>query len=379
MENENKTTHTVLRVLVVGGIIAILIFLSIGIVRVIPRAVNALASASVSIGSIFKSSYNGTSTPASNNSNNGFYVTGTTTATTPYVAHTEVTSTASTTEQNNTPYSPTPYSPTPTHNTVLNGPSDIAVTIISRGVRDQATGQYVETNTFTTSDTVVVKFKVENRGTGPTGAWNLHVTMPSTNVADQTRTVNGNRSLPAGSTVIGQAVFDSPAYGSNSAVNIAVEQTQKIDTDPSNNTATSILSVSGNNGGNINYPGNTGTQADLSGTIMQLGILDNANNFVPTSIFHSNDRIAVQFKVINTGSNASGSWSFRIEMTGNPLKTYTSNEQSVPGNSTLTYIVGVSNPQIGYNNLAIILDSGNNVSESNEGNNVLSTNFNVTN
>ena len=378
MENENKTTHTVLRVLVVGGIIAILIFLSIGIVRVIPRAVNALASASVSIGSIFKSSVTGTTTPASNGSN-GFYVTGTTTANAPYVAHTEVTSTASTTETNKTPYSPTPYSATPTHNVVSNGPSDIAVTIISRGVRDQATGQYIETNTFTTSDTVVVKFKIENRGTGPTGVWNLHVSMPSTNVADQTRTVNGNRSLTGGSSVIGQAVFDSPAYGSNSAVNITVEQTQKTDTDPSNNNATSILSVSGNNGGNINYPGNTGTQADLSGTIMQLGILDNANNFVPTTSFHSYDRVAVQFKVVNTGSTASGPWSFRIEMTGNPLKTYTSNEQSVPGNSTLTYIVGVSNPQIGYNNINIILDSGNNVSESNEGNNVLSTNFNVSN
>ena len=375
MENENKTTHTVLRVLVVGGILAILIFLSIGIVRVIPRAVNALASASVSIGSIFKSSYNATSTPST--SGNGFYVTGTSTQNNSnnggiYVSHTPATSTATSTYPN---YSPSPYSPAPANS----GNSDLVVTIVSRGILDHTSGQYVETNNFTTSDTVVVKFKVENRGNGPTGKWNLRVTMPSTNAADQARVVNGNGSLAPGAAVTGQAVFDSPAYGANSVVNVAVEETQKSELDTTNNTATTALSVTGSNGGNSNYSGHTGVQADLAGTILQLGVLDNGINFIPTTIFHSYDRVAVQFKVTNTGTTSTGPWGFRIEMTGNPLKTYTSNEQSIPGNSTLTYVVGVSNPQIGYNNLSIILDANNNVIESNESNNILSTNFNVLN
>ncbi len=366
MENENKTTYTVLRVLVVGGILAILIFLSIGIVRVIPRAINALASASVSLGSLFDfKSDTATSTP------NGFTITSTSTPSDITMSPATTTVATSTPVHTTTPPS-TNY--TPANSTAVVGTPDIAVTIISRGILDHTTGQYIETNNFTTSDTVVVKFKIENRGNGPTGMWNLRVTMPSTNSVDQSRAVNGNGSMPAGTAIVGQVVFDRPAYGNNSLVTVAVELTQKGEIDTSNNIASTILSVGGTNTG---YPGNTGTQADLSGSIIQVGILDNANNFIPTNSFHTYDRVAIKFKVNNTGSNSTGAWNFRADINGNVPQSYTSNEGSIAGNTSLTYIIGFSNLQIGYNTVNIYLDNGNYVYESNEGNNTISTSFNV--
>ncbi len=392
MENQNNT-YSVLRVLVIGGILAILVFLSIGIVRVIPRALNTLASASVSLGSFFRTS---TTTPATSG---GF-----TETTPPRDATTTIyMQTPAATSTSPVP-NPTPYSPRPAnsgltatpHPSYVNGTPDLAVSILSQGITDKTTGRFVATNTFTTSDTVVVKFKVENRGTAPTGTWSLHVVMPSQNTADQIRNVSNVGSLPPGSAVEGQVNFDQPTAGSPT-VTLSVQTVLPApELSTANDTASTVLSVSGYNNGNGNGTINTGSQPDLSARVVAVGILNSNNQFVPTSVFHSYDRIAVKFAVSNTGSNATGAWSFRADMNGNGYnnnnyngsynnqnynsgsKTYTSNETSISGNTTLNYIVAFDNVAQGYNTLNILLDTFNQVSESNEGNNTLNTSVNVT-
>lgn len=376
---ENKPSTGILRVLVIGGIVIILIFLSIGIVRIIPRAINALASASVSIGSLFSPSNNATTT------NTGFIVSTSTpsqssnnNATSGTITISDIVRPATSTQPTSS-YTPS-YSTTPSNTTspsysstntnYANGTPDLAVTIISRGITNRTTGQYIETNNFTVNDTVIVKFKIENRGTAPTGIWNLRVNMPASNSADRTRSSNGNPSIPAGAAVTGQAIFDQPASGSNTVFNVAVEmQNSSRETNQSNNVATTYFNVSGY-GGNT---GNTGYQPDLNAQIIAVGVLDTYNNFVVTNNPRVYDRVAIKFRVTNNGNPATGSWNFQINF-GNG-QTFTSNESGIPGNTSLTYIVGLQNVQQGYNSVNIYLDSGNNVSESNEGNNYISTNF----
>lgn len=368
---ENNKRNTILRILVVGGIIAILVFLSIGIVRVIPRALNALASASVSIGSLFRND-TATTTPGT-----GFVVSTSTPSQTPnnnatstgngVVINNPATTTRPTTGTGNTNYNPPATS--------YYGNTDLAVTITSRGIIDRTTGQFIETNNFNTNDTVIVKFKIENRGTNVTGPWNLRVTMPANNTADRVRESNNNGSLPPGSAVTGQAVFDQPAAGTNTVFTIAAEPiTSVVELNQANNIATTYFNVSGYNN-NSGTP-NTGYQADLSGQIIAVGILDANNNFVATNNPRIYDRIAVKFRVSNTGSTATGPWNFRLTFGNN--QQYTSYESGLSGNTSLTYVIGIQNATAGYNAVNIQLDSGNNVIESNEGNNIITTNFNAT-
>lgn len=450
---------TLLRVIVIGAILLILVFLSIGIVKIVPKALSSLASATVSIGSIFDGGENATSTNngANGTSNgtvipngNGFIVvssstqngTGTTTGNSPWTAGGTngkattslldlITPKFGTYPTNN--YVPTPAGQ-PTNKEILeaekkalaekNGGAytntgstgntqyasnasracvageqpDLAVSILSRGIISKTTGQYIETNNFTTSDTVSIKFKVENRGLCNTGSWNFRAEMPSNNATDQLRTVSNAGAIPAGRAVTGQANFDSPRAGSSNVV-FTVTDNSGRDGNTSNNTATSALVVT-NNGtsGNGNNGGNGGVittgdgRADLSVRILQTGILSYNNQFVPASTvngttgafggnFRTGDRVAVQFEITNQGRSASGMWNFRAELTGNgyPAKSYNNPqyEASIPAGGRAVYTIAFDNIQIGSNTITIFLDNLNQVNEFNEGNNIGSVGFNV--
>jgi hypothetical protein len=442
---------TLLRVIVIGAILLILVFLSIGIVKIVPKALSSLASATVSIGSIFDGGENATSTNngANGTSNgtvipngNGFIVvssstqngTGTTTGNSPWTAGGTngkattslldlITPKFGTYPTNN--YVPTPAGQ-PTNKEILeaekkalaekNGGAytntgstgntqyasnasracvageqpDLAVSILSRGIINKSTGQYIETNNFTTSDTVSIKFKVENRGLCNTGSWSFKAEMPSSNTTDQLRTVSNAGSIPAGRAVTGQANFDSPRAGSSNVV-FTVVDTSGRDSNTSNNVVTSALQVA-----NTGTSGNGGVttvgdgRADLSVRILQTGILSSNNQFIPASTvngtngafggnFRTGDRVAVQFEITNQGRSASGMWNFRAELTDFPVKSYENPqyEASIPAGGRAVYTIAFDNIRIGSNTITIFLDHLNQVNEFNEGNNIGSVGFNV--
>lgn len=439
---------TLLRVIVIGAILLILVFLSIGIVKIVPKALSSLASATVSIGSIFDGGENATSTNngANGNSNgtvipngNGFIVVSSSTQNETNPNGTGSNSGNATTSlldlitpkfgtypSNN--YVPTPAGQ-PTNKEILEAEKkalaaknagtsgsnntgaytntsnasracvageqpDLAISILSRGIISKTTGQYIETNNFTTSDTVSIKFKVENRGLCNTGSWNFKAEMPSNNATDQLRTVSNAGAIPAGRAVTGQANFDSPRAGSSNVV-FTVTDNSGRDGNTSNNVVTSALVVTntgtgtGGNGGVIT----TGDgRADLSVRILQTGILSYNNQFVPASTvngttgayggnFRTGDRVAVQFEITNQGRSASGMWNFRAELTGNgyPSKNYENPqyESSIPAGGRAVYTIAFDNIQIGSNTITIFLDHLNQVNEFNEGNNIGSVGFNV--
>lgn len=390
---------TFLRILIIGAILLILVFLSIGIVRVVPKALSSLASATVSLSSFFTGSNNddttvATSTTTSVNQNNSGFIVSTSTSS----DSNATTSFSNILKDKFGTYTPNNFIPKSGTNmatygtyssntgtiksTCVGNGSDIAVNIISKGIINKTTGQFIETNTFSTSDTVAVKFKVENRGTCATGLWNLRVQMPSTNSADQVREFNNNQSIPAGLAITGQANFDS-ATTNNPIFTITAANSGDINS--SNNTASVGLVVVNNGTGGTGYSDVIVTgdgRADLAVRILQVGVLSYNNVFIPysnTSSFRTTDRIAVKFEIINQGKTASGAWTFRTELTDAPNanKQYQNpqNEASIASGGKATFTIGFDNVKQGNNSLTIFSDSANQVNEFDENNNIGTTSF----
>ncbi|MCF7865798.1 MAG: hypothetical protein K9M11_04855 [Candidatus Pacebacteria bacterium] len=435
---------TLLKVIVIGAILLILVFLSIGIVKIVPKALSSLASATVSISSIFGGSDNASSTNNGSNTNsdgtvipngNGFIVVGSSTQNGTNGTNNDTKNGSSTSlldlitpkfgsyPYNN--YVPTPatttnsgaYTTGNSHTNSGNSNSsntsgtntyssrvctagaqpDLAISIVSRGIINKTTGQYIETNNFTTSDTVSIKFKVENRGLCSTGTWNFKAEMPSNNSADQLRTVSNVASIPAGAAVTGQANFDSPRAGSSNVVFTVTDNTGR-DANTSNNIATSALITTntGTTGGNDGVITSGDGRADLAIRILQTGTLSYNNQFIPMSTvngttgtyggnFRSSDRVAVQFEITNQGQSATGAWNFKADLTGSnngfggAPKTYNNPqyEASLPPGGRAVYTIAFDNIQIGSNTITIFLDNLNQVNEFNESNNIASVGFNV--
>lgn len=232
--------QNVIRYIIIALIVIVLVIISIGIVKFVPKAMSGLANATVSFGSIFgaddepKNNYvptPATTTPATstpktnNNSNDDFLISD-------IIPPKKSTNTS--------------RPRTPTYNyPVTGGTPDLAVTILS------------SSGTYSSNDVVRVNFRVDNRGTGATGPWSLRVNMPSTNPANTQKVFSGLNSLPAGSAITGQAVFDQPAVGTQQISIMADYLGLIAELNESNNTAVSNIQVSqvGNNNGN-NNPGN---------------------------------------------------------------------------------------------------------------------------
>ncbi len=400
---------TLLRILVIGAILLILVFLSIGMVKIVPKALSSLASATVSIGSIFGNDENATTTPSTEGgltqSNGGFVIVSSSTSSGQNSGavnsndNANKNATTSILDLIKPKFGSYPYNnyvPTvaTTTSSVASSPtsspsicatanlSDLAISIISRGVISKTTGQFVETNNFATNDTVVIKFKVENRGTCSTGTWSFKAEMPSQNTADQVRTIASVNPIPAGSAITGQANFDSPRAGTSNVV-LTVTDTSGRDANTSNNVATSPLTVINNGTGNTNNVIVSGDgRADLIVRVLQTGVLTYNNQFIPTGTSYGNfrigDRVAVKFEVVNQGQTASGIWNFRAEMS--PVNQQYQNNQyeaSIPSGGRITYTLAFDNPQIGSNSITIFADSMNQVNEFNEGNNIATASFNV--
>ncbi|MES2223606.1 MAG: CARDB domain-containing protein [Patescibacteria group bacterium] len=122
---------------------------------------------------------------------------------------------------------------------------------------------------------------------------------------------------------------------------------------------------------NTNYnTGVTNGTPDLSVSLVKVGRTQNDGSYISTNSFAENDRVTVIFKVTNTGTARSGTWSLRADL---PTKTqsdkvYVSNAQPAlnPGDS---YQMTISFDAFDPNGRNIIITISNN--DYNQSNNVL--------
>lgn len=394
INEEKKPMRTAIKLVIVVIILIFLVFLSIGIVKIVPKALNSLATASLSIGNVFSgdnasSTDTGTDTvtPVATSSSGGFSIRD---LTNPYSTSTPnwVPTPASTTTSTgpNTPSNWSTGSNSGSNYPTLNesgqasnpnyraiGPSDLAVVIISKGVISKTTGQFVPTNNFTTDDMVVVKFKIENRGLYATGPWSARVDMPSNNVADKVRTLGPINSLYAGSAITGEARFDNPMAG-NQAVTITVDTNNTTqDQDRSNNLITVPIFASGTNIGGYN----PGTSGDLQLTILQTGTVNAYGQFIANSYPRIGEKVAVRFQVTNVGGMTVPAWAWRADLSGSTYNTYTTAEAALAPGASTRIIVGFDTFNYGVSTLTITADSNNQIYELNESNNTSAVTVNV--
>lgn len=425
-KEEKKPSYTLIRIIVIAIILIFLIFLSIGIVRFVPKALDSLASASLSIGPLFSNETNENidiTNPLNNSiatSTGGFSIRELTDSDTMGTISgnildigtvnnanvQKITSSLATSSQltnnkvdtsktNQLSTSQESYKPTLNTRERI-GASDIAVEILSVGIIDNTSGTFIPSNSFTTNDMIVVKFKIENRGLYATGQWSASVQMPSSNQANKIKILGPIGSIPAGLAIVGEARFDKAISGNQNVLIYIDTNFSTQDTNRSNNNISFPILVNGHNSGTNNNI--YGQQADLQIRVLSTGSVNSSGQFTPNVSARYNEKAAVRFEVTNNGATASGSWIWRADITGANTSSYTSpTENSIPGGRSATFVVGLDvsqNVNGGYYNngiyyssslsyynqsmnFNIYVDSSNSVFESNESNNTVSANVNI--
>ncbi len=141
------------------------------------------------------------------------------------------------------------------------GKPDLEITLVSTGIINRSTGQYVQTSFAGANDEIAMKFIVRNVGTNVSGPWSLRLNMPSRT----TPTYDSNQpSVRPGAGIEYTASFNTPT--TNQGINTgyilidpfnAVDESSKV-----NNNLTVTFNVSGgstyNPGGGYttSYPSN---------------------------------------------------------------------------------------------------------------------------
>ncbi len=228
--------QNVIRYIVIALIIIVLVIISIGIVKFVPKAMSGLANASVSFGSIFN---------ANDEQKNNYVPTPSGTSSKPQTTTKDDDFKISDIIPPKNTKSNTARQTNPTYTyPTTGGTPDLVVTILS-----------TNGTSYTANDVVRVNFRIDNVGNGASGPWSLRVNMPSTNPANTQKVFSGLTSLPAGSAITGQAVFDQPAVGAQQISIMADYLGLVAESNETNNTAISNISVSGyNNPGNLQCP-----------------------------------------------------------------------------------------------------------------------------
>ncbi len=375
--NKSSGARTLVRAIIIAGILIILLVMSYAVIKIVPKAFSTLASANISLGTLFSpkgaaTSTNAIATSTTSVKNNGisgpggFTVISTSTQ-------------ATTTTKNTSSYNNQSSNTYVNHPVVQNGLPDLAIAITSKGIQDPTTGKFIETNNVQPNDRVIINFIVTNQGSRASGSWTLRAQLPAYDAADRLKTINGV-SIPAGQAISGQVYFDRVQIAGNNNVILTIDPNGSIsESDKSNNVAQVVITSTGTNTGTTYTTGTitNGSLSDLSVNIIATGILDSSNNFVQTTP-RSGQRPAVRFQVVNNGGSDTGTWYFNAFMSGQT--SYTSDPQPTLGaGQKFIYTIGFNSVNYGTNAITINVDPTNIVRESNEGNNTASASVYVGN
>lgn len=384
MEKIKNTLKYSTKIIVISIIIVILIILSFVMVRFVPKMLSSMANATVSLTSSF--------TPTNSTTTTTTVASSTDTGILEKIfgprkdSSSDVSFSVSTTTKKNVKY----YNDNTSY-----GTPDLAVQITSVGVNRG--GTFIQTNNFTSTDTVIIKFKIENQGTSATGPWTMKVTMPSSNTNDQVRMISAN-SIPSGQAITGQAVFNTPNIGNNQIATILVDSNNIVNESNENNNQASInINVNSNyynNNYNNNYYNNI---PDLSIRLVSVGKIDQYNQYIQTDYLRTNEKVAIKFEVTNNSSVYTSSWSWKSQLVGPNQYNYYNNNYNTNGytynndgsrtytnpypesglapGETKTFTTTFDGLSYGSNYVTIFIDSTNTVNESSEGNNILSKTF----
>ncbi len=399
----NNIFKTIIRFTIILVFLVLLVFLSIGLFKIIPAGINQLATASLSITGLNE---NSTTTELVNRNNPNQNIASTTNGLNGVIQSTgdiiirENTPTTTTVVQQPTrviyTQPKTVYYPAP--QPVLTGLKNIKTTLLAVGIVDRYSGQFVSTNSYTTDDTIVVKYQISNGEDTATGPFSMRVDMPALGINDKTKYIN-NINIPGKSSYSVEARFNgldtsiTPAVRIYTDVNGNVAETNEND----NNLSVPLNNVVNNNNNNnynnncnyynncnnnnydCNYYNNCNVnqgQPNLNITSVQTGRFI-SGVFYPQNTFSFGDTVFVRLIVRNTGGSFTNTWSTRTTYydNNNSFREKTTNNErylSAGEETTLTY--SIENVRTGNTTFNIQIDSNNNVFETNENDNGASVN-----
>lgn len=134
-------------------------------------------------------------------------------------------------------------------------------------------------------------------------------------------------------------------------------------------------------GGTVAVPQAPYGKADLAVSVVSVGYLNSADtdSYRVSSEVPDGKRGAIKFVVTNVGTNVTGSWKFKATLPTSPSYTFTSpSQKSLNPGDKIEFVLGFDKTKEGNNRtIEIVVDSGKDVSESNENNNEVSKTIDI--
>ncbi len=220
---------------------------------------------------------------------------------------------------------------TPAVNQVVSysGRSDLSVRLISTGIVDRNTKQFIQASTMGTGDQVAIKFEIKNIGNNVSGAWNLTANLPSKTTPNYSS--DYQRSLNPGDRIEFVLGFDNPtnlgqvvAYIYADPANIISESSE------SNNSLSIPLNIMDVSNYNYNYNYSSGTTYNptynptYTGTTYTWTSLAGACSVLPSTVYTGT---VVNWNASATGGNGYFTYSWNgtdnfVSTEKNPTKIY---------------------------------------------------------
>ncbi len=402
-----NTIKTIVRFGLILVFLILLVFLSVFLFKLIPKGINQLATASLSITGLEKEA---TTTPSIEDRIP--QPVATTTGGLNGVIQNPNTQSGGITILDSKPTNvkkvytntapKTVYYPVYTRS----GLKNIKVTLISTGIIDRYSGQFVSTNSFNTNDVVSIKFKIENDQDTDTGIFSIKVDMPAANYNDkvryQTMSISGNTAYQV------EARFDGIDRNIDPTVRIYADYgSQVAETNESDNILSVTLNNINNNYNNCYYSNgyyyncgsnynnnnncyysngylvcnnnyNNNYDSNLQIISVEPGKMVN-NEFSSQTNFVYGDRVALKVRVRNTGGSFSQTWSTRAtysDTTGSNRYVTIDNERGMNNGEERVLIIQTNSTlNRGTTLFNVSVDSNNTIYETNEGDNNASVNI----
>ena len=401
--------RTIIRFAIILVFLVLLVFLSVTLFKLIPLGINQLATASLSITGLD----NATTTTTTVIDRTPQYVATTTGGLNGVVTQTvgdivigEKPTTVKTNTVVKTVYVPRYYPTQP--NYTYSGLKNIKVNLVAVGIIDRYSGQFVSTNSYTSDDTIVVKYRISNDQDTSTGPFSMRVDMPALGYNDRTKNID-NINIPGRSSYNVEARFNgldtntTPVVRIYTDINGSVAETNENDNTLSvslgnvvnnnnnnNNNCSYYNNCNNNNNNNYNncnqynqnntecYDycarygcGNNYGTPNLSISSIQTGKFINGVFNAQTN-FNAGDTVTIKLRVKNTGGSFSNTWSTRTtyyDSNGSFREKTTTGERYLGANEETTLTYNIDSISRGNTTFNINIDSNNNVSETNEGDN----------
>jgi len=391
--------RTVIRFILILIFLAALIYVSVNLFKLIPKGINQLASATVSLGQLNTStstkpiestektpidvpvtSTGLNSTTASENTTGGDIVIKNTQSNTSNTSDRQVSYT-NTYEKPRTTTTRSSYYSTYTYETTNYAGKNLGVIIDHIGIIDKNTGSFLKTNTYRSNDIIVVKFRIFNDQITNAGPLTLRVDMPAYLSEDKVKIIN-NINIPGQSSYDVEARFDGIDMNISPIVKIHLDSNDVVKEINENDNISHVnLGTIINNGNNttINYNNdnnNNGSQVNLNVVSIEVGKMS-GTTFIPTSSLNALEKMAVRAKIRNNGgNNYSNNFNTRLLVNdgsgSREFNTYSETSLSADAERIITYEVDsvVRGKTL---TISFSVDSNNNVNEYDENDNTLST------